>query len=84
MLFLIVTIVVLYNYFILILIQGGSTYGQLFVQAMKETGMLCLGLYRLHDPENIRSRKRYVITNPPADLKLLSSDRVNIVFSNSN
>jgi len=61
-------------------LQEGSTYGQLFVYALRAYGILCIGLYRLRDmPAGIShpsSSKRYVITNPPSDFLLLASDKV--------
>ena len=60
-------------------LQTGSSYGQLFSQALKYNGQLCIGLYRLHDQEAPDSNKRYVITNPPADLKILASDHVYVL-----
>ena len=57
-------------------IVSGSTYGALFSAALKKYGQLCIGLYRLHDSASPESNKRYVITNPPAELRLLISDNV--------
>jgi hypothetical protein len=48
----------------------------MFSLALKRHGQLCIGLYRLHDQAAPDSNKRYVITNPPAELRLLSSDYV--------
>lgn len=52
--------------------------------ALKRYGQLCIGLYRLHDQASPESNKRYVITNPPAELRLLSSDSVSDEFSYQN
>uniref|UniRef100_A0A0N4ZBA4 BK channel n=1 Tax=Parastrongyloides trichosuri TaxID=131310 RepID=A0A0N4ZBA4_PARTI len=60
-------------------IGTGSTYGQMFTLALKRYGQLCIGLYRLHDQASPDSNKRYVITNPPAELRLLSSDNVYVL-----
>ncbi|VDP44499.1 unnamed protein product [Soboliphyme baturini] len=60
-------------------IKVGSTYGQMLSVALKNHGMLCIGLYRLHDLVSPDSTKRYVITNPPADLKLLTTDKVYVL-----
>nr|UGC41721.1 calcium-activated potassium channel slo-1 [Ditylenchus destructor] len=60
-------------------IGTGSTYGEMFSIALKKYGQLCIGLYRLHDQSSIESNKRYVITNPPAELRLLSSDCVYVL-----
>uniref|UniRef100_A0A1I7S254 BK channel n=1 Tax=Bursaphelenchus xylophilus TaxID=6326 RepID=A0A1I7S254_BURXY len=60
-------------------IVSGSTYGEMFSVALKKNGQLCVGLYRLHDQASPESNKRYVITNPPAELRLLSSDNVYVL-----
>jgi len=57
----------------------GRKYQDLFVASLRNYGMLCIGLYRLRDPnvETVEaSSKRYVITNPPYDFGLLPSDQV--------
>lgn len=62
------------------LAQFGETgkYGDLFVAALKQFGMLCIGLYRFRDTSSScdASSKRYVITNPPDDFQLLPTDQV--------
>ncbi|PAV63369.1 hypothetical protein WR25_16164 [Diploscapter pachys] len=60
-------------------IGHNSTYGQMFTTALKKHGQLCIGLYRLHDSDNPDSVKRYVITNPPAELRIRSSDYVYVL-----
>uniref|UniRef100_A0AC34GXM4 BK channel n=1 Tax=Panagrolaimus sp. ES5 TaxID=591445 RepID=A0AC34GXM4_9BILA len=60
-------------------IGNQSTYGDMFSIALKKYGQLCIGLYRLHDQASPESNKRYVITNPPAELRLLSSDTVYVL-----
>lgn len=60
-------------------ISTGSTYGEMFSIALKKYAQLCIGLYRLHDQASLESNKRYVITNPPAELRLLMSDRVYVL-----
>jgi len=57
--------------------EGGS-YGDLFVAALRNFGVLCIGLYRFRDVSNSfnASAKRYVITNPPGSFKLLPTDQV--------
>ncbi|VIO87611.1 calcium-activated potassium channel slo-1, putative [Brugia malayi] len=60
-------------------ITTGSSYGQMFSTALKKHGQLCIGLYRLHDQAAVDSNKRYVITNPPAELRLLLSDYVYVL-----
>merc|ERR1712029_795726 len=54
-------------------------YIDLFVAALRNYGMLCIGLYRLRDKivTNVtETAKRYVITNPPFDFGLLPTDQV--------
>merc|ERR1719239_1513372 len=60
----------------------GRKYQDLFVASLRNYGMLCIGLYRLRDP-NITveaSSKRYVITNPPFDFGLLPTDQVYVLL----
>jgi len=59
-------------------LQHGSQYGRLVKGALRGYGVLCLGLYRLIDPtsKDAQNRKRFVITSPPYNFRLLSSDRV--------
>lgn len=62
------------------------TYGTMFTAALKNYGILCLGLYRLlsaHSRSHVPSTsyKRYVLTNPPYDLELLTTDKVYTFFS---
>jgi len=57
----------------------GRKYQDLFVAALRNYGMLCIGLYRLRDKvvtSITESAKRYVITNPPFDFGLLPTDQV--------
>jgi len=56
-------------------------YIDLFVAALRNYGMLCIGLYRFRDTANTfdASSKRYVITNPPTDFALLPSDQVYVL-----
>ncbi|KAK3091427.1 hypothetical protein FSP39_019809 [Pinctada imbricata] len=56
-----------------------GTYGELFLHALRELSILCIGLYRFRDTTEASSSpssKRYVITNPPEDFKLLPTDQV--------
>ncbi|XP_050305673.1 calcium-activated potassium channel slowpoke [Anthonomus grandis grandis] len=66
------------------LAQFGETgkYGDLFVAALKQFGMLCIGLYRFRDTSSTcdASSKRYVITNPPDDFQLLPTDQVFVLM----
>jgi len=59
-------------------------YGDLFAHLLKAYGILSIGLYRFRDTatsvEQNPCAKRYVITNPPADFKILSSDKVSPSF----
>merc|ERR1712107_769941 len=57
----------------------GRKYQDLFVAALRNYGMLCIGLYRLRDKfvtSVTETAKRYVITNPPFDFSLLPTDQV--------
>jgi len=57
----------------------GGRYTELFVHALKYFGILCIGLHRFNDTKDSpmsASGKRYVITNPPDDFQLLSTDMV--------
>merc|ERR550534_48494 len=62
----------------------GRKYIDLFVGALRQYGMLCIGLYRIlfRDKANSydASSKRYVITNPPNDFNLLPSDQVFVLM----
>lgn len=67
-----------------IITQEGGTYGSLFIHALRNQGILCIGLYRFRDTsatEKSPSSKRYVITNPPEDFKLLPTDQVSHKYS---
>nr|XP_027202295.1 calcium-activated potassium channel slowpoke-like isoform X7 [Dermatophagoides pteronyssinus] len=57
-------------------------YGDLFVSALRQYGMLCIGVYRFRDTSGAAeaSTKRYVITNPPADLILIPSDMIFVLL----
>ncbi|XP_047501589.1 calcium-activated potassium channel slowpoke-like isoform X4 [Penaeus chinensis] len=57
-------------------------YGDLFCAALRNYGMLCIGLYRFRDTSSScdASSKRYVITNPPDDFKLLPTDQVFVLM----
>ncbi|KAF2899402.1 hypothetical protein ILUMI_06771, partial [Ignelater luminosus] len=63
-------------------IGEGGKYGDLFIAALKQFGMLCIGLYRFRDTSNScdASSKRYVITNPPDDFQLLPSDQAFVLM----
>ncbi|CCG28229.1 BK channel [Caenorhabditis elegans] len=56
-----------------------TTYGAMFTIALRRYGQLCIGLYRLHDQDNPDSMKRYVITNPPAELRIKNTDYVYVL-----
>merc|ERR1719211_603693 len=58
-------------------------YIDLFVAALRNYGMLCIGLYRLRDKivtSATECAKRYVITNPPFDFGLLPTDQVYVLL----
>ncbi|KAF2350312.1 hypothetical protein FHG87_018932 [Trinorchestia longiramus] len=60
----------------------GGVYGDLFTSALRNYGMLCIGLYRFRDTSSScdASSKRYVITNPPDDFTLLPTDQVFVLM----
>ena len=62
------------------LLKDGRKYGELFAFALRTYGILCIGLYRFRDTASTvaqnPSAKRYVITNPPSDFMLMTSDKV--------
>jgi len=56
-----------------------GVYGDLFSFALRNYGILLIGLYRFRDTNSTTaspSSKRYVITNPPDDFPLLPTDVV--------
>ncbi|XP_059097030.1 calcium-activated potassium channel slowpoke-like [Tigriopus californicus] len=57
-------------------------YLDLFVAALRNYGMLCIGLYRFRDTSSSfdASSKRYVITNPPGEFALLPTDQVYVLL----
>ncbi|XP_006896713.1 PREDICTED: potassium channel subfamily U member 1 [Elephantulus edwardii] len=58
-------------------IEPKDNFGQVFCGSLDKFGILCLGLYRMIDEEERNpEHKRFVITRPPTDLKLLRSDLV--------
>uniref|UniRef100_A0A673T8S7 BK channel n=1 Tax=Suricata suricatta TaxID=37032 RepID=A0A673T8S7_SURSU len=68
-------------------IQPRKTFGQVFCGSLDTFGILCLGLYRMIDEEENNPEQkrgvfifdfsyRFVITRPPNEFKLLSSDLV--------
>jgi len=63
-------------------IGENGKYSDLFVAALKNFGMLCIGLYRFKDTTNSfdASSKRYVITNPPGTFRLLPTDQVYVLM----
>ncbi|XP_076348972.1 calcium-activated potassium channel slowpoke-like isoform X2 [Tachypleus tridentatus] len=60
----------------------GGKYEDLFITALRNYGMLCIGLYRFRDTSSgcEASSKRFVITNPPAEFTLLPSDVVYVLL----
>ena len=61
-------------------------FGELFLHALQQYSMICLGLYRLrdlHKKSEGRSTKRYVITFPPHDFELSPTDKVFVLIQYS-
>ncbi|XP_055333001.1 calcium-activated potassium channel subunit alpha-1-like [Paramacrobiotus metropolitanus] len=58
-----------------------STFGQLFLDAIRRYNILCFGLYRKIQQQGKESRslRRYVITTPPKDFLLQSDDKVFVI-----
>jgi len=58
----------------------GGSYPDLFIYALRKFGILCIGVYRYRDISCTLalnpSAKRYVVTNPPDDFRLLPTDKV--------
>jgi len=56
-----------------------GSYGQLFVYSLRKFGILCIGVYRFRDVSCTIAAsphaKRYVITSPPDDFRLLPTDK---------
>jgi len=65
-------------------VQDGRLYGELFAFALRTYGILCFGLCRFRDSASTvaenPSAKRYVITNPPDDFVLMTSDKASTVL----
>ncbi|KAI6189028.1 BK channel [Aphelenchoides besseyi] len=60
----------------------GSKYGELVKVALRKHSRLCVGLYRRSDQITLPTpNNRYVITNPPSDLRLMSCDQVYVFFA---
>ncbi|XP_077000735.1 potassium channel subfamily U member 1 isoform X2 [Tamandua tetradactyla] len=58
-------------------IQPRDNFGQVFCGSLDNFGILCVGLYRMiDDEEHNPEQKRFVITRPAKDFKLLPSDLV--------
>ena len=57
---------------------GDSRYEELFVAALRQFGILCIGIYRYLDLQdtNNAGTARYVITNPNNDFQLHPSDKI--------
>ncbi|KRY30681.1 Calcium-activated potassium channel slo-1 [Trichinella spiralis] len=64
-------------------IQDNYTYGRLFIKVLRERRMLCIGLYRLQEPPPATSGKRFVITSPPENMKLMITDRASHLNKNT-
>jgi len=57
-----------------------GSYGELFVYSLRKFGILCIGIYRFRDLSCTIAHnphaKRYVITNPADDFRLMPTDKV--------
>ena len=66
-------------------VKDGRLYSELFAFALRTYGILCFGLCRFRDSASTvadnPSAKRYVITNPPDDFVLMTSDKVTFLLS---
>jgi len=62
--------------------EAGGRYNDLFLGALRQYGMLCIGLYRFRDNASSvdASSKRYIITAPQDDFILLPSDQVFVLM----
>merc|ERR1712013_607640 len=64
--------------------EAGGRYNDLFLGALRQYGMLCIGLYRILFRDNASSvdasSKRYIITAPQDDFILLPSDQVFVLM----
>jgi len=68
-----------------VVLQHEMQYGRLVRQCLRAYGILCLGVYRLLDEvvddkevkgQRTLTQKRYVITHPPINFRLMDSDKV--------
>lgn len=61
--------------------QSCTEYGELLINSLRTFGLLCLGVYRLLEPDSKdpKHQKRYVITSPPYSFKILPSDRIYVL-----
>ena len=67
-----------------VVLQHEMQYGRLVRKCLRAYGILCLGVYRLleevdnNEVEGQRTltQKRYVITHPPSDFRLIDTDKV--------
>jgi len=64
-------------------------YKLLVRKCLRAYGLLCLGVYRLLDDvvddsevkgQRTLTHKRYVITHPPTDFRLIDSDKVKMLL----
>ena len=57
---------------------GEGTYEELFVGALRQHGVLCIGVYRYLDTRDSAgaATDRYVITNPSNDFQLHHTDKI--------
>ncbi|XP_053319760.1 calcium-activated potassium channel subunit alpha-1-like [Spea bombifrons] len=55
--------------------HNGNTYGELFCNALTDSRIICFGIYRLMDDPD-QQQRRYVITRPPKNFALLTTDQL--------
>mgnify|MGYP001798870848 FL=1 len=60
--------------------QAGGLFGDMFLYAVKNFAMICLGIYRFRDSSGstlaVPSAKRFVVTAPPYEFHLKQTDLV--------
>ena len=62
------------------LLQNGR-FGELFLNALRQYGIICLGIFRKISPNDTgpRALRRYAITHPAKDMPLLPHDKIFLI-----